>query len=227
MIFHYITDSPRRWFLFHWFSLGVTTLGIVTLLLSRGHYSIDVVIAYWITTRLWWMYHTLANHEVLKSADNSENYLNKIWWWYIFNYFEGNEIRQYASIIMIFFREIIFIFGFWHNFYFLGRVPPRLPREYGWPIPEKLLQWNFFRRRNLETSEEDLEAGLSRQPSQHRDWNSFSRKNFVKLISWKKYYCDFRCRRRQYFQFFFLVHFFICFTYNIFFSLLFPLKIHF
>jgi len=130
--------SPRRWFLFHWFSLGVTTLGIVTLLLSRGHYSIDVVIAYWITTRLWWMYHTLANHEVLKSAENSENYLNKIWWWYIFNYFEG-------------------------------RVPHRLPREYGWPIPEKLLQWNFFRRRNLETSEEDLEAGLSRQPSQHRD----------------------------------------------------------
>jgi shingomyelin synthase len=131
--------SPRRWFLFHWFSLGVTTLGIVTLLLSRGHYSIDVVIAYWITTRLWWMYHTLANHEVLKSADNSENYLNKIWWWYIFNYFEG-------------------------------RVPASLPREYGWPIPEKLLQWNFFRRRNLETSEEDLEAGLSRQPSQiHRD----------------------------------------------------------
>ena len=63
-------------------------------------------------------------------------------------------------------------------FYFLGRVPPRLPREYGWPIPEKLLQWNFFRRRNLETSEEDLEAGLSRQPSQHRDWNSFSRKDF-------------------------------------------------
>ena len=90
LIFHYITDSPRRWFLFHWFSLGVTTLGIVTLLLSRGHYSIDVVIAYWITTRLWWMYHTLANHEVLKSADNSENYLNKIWWWYIFRYFECN-----------------------------------------------------------------------------------------------------------------------------------------
>ena len=47
----------------------------------------------------------------------------------------------------------------------LGRVPPRLPREYGWPIPEKLLQWNFFRRRNLETSEEDLEAGLN-QPHQ-------------------------------------------------------------
>lgn len=121
--------SPRRWFLFHWFSLGFTILGIVTLLLSRGHYSIDVLIAYWITTRLWWMYHTLCNHEVLKSPENSDNYLNRIWWWYIFNYFEG-------------------------------QVPPRLPREYGWPIPEKLLQWNFFRRRNLQTSDEDLEAGL-------------------------------------------------------------------
>ena len=72
----------------------------MTLLLSRGHYSIDVLIAYWITTRMWWMYHTLCNHEVLKSPENSDNYLNRIWWWYIFNYFEGNELLIFLSIIL-------------------------------------------------------------------------------------------------------------------------------
>ena len=106
---------------------------MVALLLARGHYSIDVVIAYWITTRLWWMYHTMTKHDLLKSRENDENHLNKIWWWYIFLYFEG-------------------------------RVPIKLPREYGWPLPKKLLQWNVFRRRNLEQeSNEDLETGLGSQ----------------------------------------------------------------
>ena len=71
---------------------------------------------------------------------------------------------------MFLIRFILFHFlfklqNFLTIFNILGRVPPRLPREYGWPIPEKILQWNFFRRRNLETSEEDLEAGLN-QPHQ-------------------------------------------------------------
>ena len=52
----------------------------------------------------------------------------------------------------------------WHIFvYFEGHVPIKLPREYGWPLPQKLLQWNVFRRRNLQQSNEDLEAGLQQQ----------------------------------------------------------------
>jgi shingomyelin synthase len=62
--------------------------GVLTLLFSRGHYSIDVVIAYWITTRLWWMYHTLANNPGLVDGSNKHNYLSNVWWWYIFRYFE-------------------------------------------------------------------------------------------------------------------------------------------
>ena len=110
----------------------LTIFGICCLLLARGHYSIDVIIAYWITTRLWWIYHTLTKHEMLKASENSDNYLSKTWWWYIFVYFEGH-------------------------------VPIKLPREYGWPLPQKLLQWNVFRRRNLQQSNEDLEAGLQQQ----------------------------------------------------------------
>jgi shingomyelin synthase len=82
--------SPQRWYLLHWLSWSVAAFGIAVLLLARGHYSIDVVIAYWITTRLWWIYHTMANNPSLIAKENSENFLNRFWWWPIFQYLEGN-----------------------------------------------------------------------------------------------------------------------------------------
>lgn len=41
-------------------------VGIIMVLLAHGHYSVDVVIAYYVTTRLFWAYHTLANNTQLK-----------------------------------------------------------------------------------------------------------------------------------------------------------------
>lgn len=35
-------------------------------LISHGHYTIDVIIAYYVTTRLWYIYHTMANNAQLK-----------------------------------------------------------------------------------------------------------------------------------------------------------------
>ncbi len=82
--------SPRRWFLLHWFSFCVSATGVLTLLFARGHYSIDVVLAYWVTTRLWWIYHTMANDRGLCTGKNRQSQLHKFWWWLIFRYFEGN-----------------------------------------------------------------------------------------------------------------------------------------
>ena len=48
---HFISDSPKRWFLLHWISALTVIAGVLTLLSARGHYSIDVIIAYWITSR--------------------------------------------------------------------------------------------------------------------------------------------------------------------------------
>ena len=45
-------DTPRRWWPLHWFSATLAFFGVFGLLLSRGHYTVDVLIAYWITTRL-------------------------------------------------------------------------------------------------------------------------------------------------------------------------------
>jgi len=79
--------TPRKLWYLHGLALGAAIVGIVFLLLGRGHYSIDVLIAYWVTSRLWWVYHTLAHTESLKS-DGRHNFISNIWWWHVFRYFE-------------------------------------------------------------------------------------------------------------------------------------------
>jgi len=102
--------SPRRFFLLHWLSLCTSVAGVIFLLLARGHYSIDVVIAYWITSRLWWLYHTLAHNQVLKRR-GKHNFLSEIWWWVIFRYFEngipGPLPRKYSLPIPDFVLNLI------------------------------------------------------------------------------------------------------------------------
>ncbi|KAK9507079.1 hypothetical protein O3M35_008898 [Rhynocoris fuscipes] len=81
--------SPKRLILLHWGSFVASALGISLVLLARGHYTVDVLIAYYVTTRVFWIYHTLANHKKLKQA-TADNSLSRIWWFRIFCYFEGN-----------------------------------------------------------------------------------------------------------------------------------------
>ncbi|KAI6224417.1 hypothetical protein M3Y99_01398500 [Aphelenchoides fujianensis] len=68
-------------------------LGVVCLLISRGHYTVDVVIAYWITTRVFWQYHTLASFAVLREGRQENNHLQKVIWFPLFKYMESNVLR--------------------------------------------------------------------------------------------------------------------------------------
>jgi len=87
--------SPRtkRFLAFHLFSLILSVLGVTMLLVSRGHYSIDCLVAYWVTSRVWWTYHTLANNINLKKS-GSHNHMDNIWWWYLFRHAESNVQEQ-------------------------------------------------------------------------------------------------------------------------------------
>jgi len=132
--------SPKRWFVLHYTFFISSALGVIFLLLQRGHYSVDCIIAYWITTRVWWMYHHLANDEVIKAElrnMNSEsrtishnNYLKRAWWWHIFVYFERN-------------------------------VPHNLPHKFSWPLPKKVLDsgpfQNMKRRFNRAATNSELD----------------------------------------------------------------------
>ncbi|KFD71732.1 hypothetical protein M514_04295 [Trichuris suis] len=62
-------DSPRRFWQLHVVVWLVSASGILCILLSRGHYTVDVVIAYFVTTRMFWLYHTMANNPELKVVD--------------------------------------------------------------------------------------------------------------------------------------------------------------
>merc|ERR1711974_154936 len=69
--------------------LLLSVLGVTFLLLGRGHYTIDVVVAYYITTRLWGLYHLLAENKDLQTA-SEHNYLQQEAWWSLARYFEQN-----------------------------------------------------------------------------------------------------------------------------------------
>ncbi|XP_019594241.2 phosphatidylcholine:ceramide cholinephosphotransferase 1 [Rhinolophus sinicus] len=81
--------SPRRLWWYHWICWLLSVVGIFCILLAHDHYTVDVVVAYYITTRLFWWYHTMANQQVLKEASQT-NLLARVWWYRPFQYFEKN-----------------------------------------------------------------------------------------------------------------------------------------
>ena len=93
--FSNFADSPRtrKFLLFHLGSLTMCVAGVVMLLLSRGHYSIDCLVAYWITSSTWWAYHTIANNNQLQSQ-GSHNHLDNHWWWWLLVWAEANVPGQ-------------------------------------------------------------------------------------------------------------------------------------
>lgn len=67
----------------------ITLASVLLLLVSRFDYTVSVIIAYYITTRVFWLYHTLACNPSLKKL-NATNQICKEWWYPIFQYLEGN-----------------------------------------------------------------------------------------------------------------------------------------
>jgi len=79
--------SPKNFVLLHRASFISAVIGVILLLLARGHYTIDVLLAYYVSSRLWWVYHTLAHNDTLKRP-GPHNLLTHIWWWTVFSFFE-------------------------------------------------------------------------------------------------------------------------------------------
>uniref|UniRef100_A0A667Y8J0 Sphingomyelin synthase 2a n=1 Tax=Myripristis murdjan TaxID=586833 RepID=A0A667Y8J0_9TELE len=53
--------SPRSFWWYHLMCWLLSAVGVVCILVAHEHYSVDVVVAYFITSRLFWWYHTMAN----------------------------------------------------------------------------------------------------------------------------------------------------------------------
>lgn len=76
----YLIPSRCRtflWKLLNIFLFTCSIVGVISIIISRGHYLIDILLAYYITTRLFWTYHTLCYTNVLRVSQNDSRFLVK------------------------------------------------------------------------------------------------------------------------------------------------------
>lgn len=78
-------DTPPKLYLVHTLSWVVNLFGIFFILAAHEHYSIDVFIAFYISTRLFLYYHTLANNRALYQRDRHRTRI----WFPLFYFFES------------------------------------------------------------------------------------------------------------------------------------------
>lgn len=84
---------PRRFRALVYVSKLIAFVGPVCILAARKHYTLDIIIAYYITTRVFWIYHSLV---ALKSSGPSVP-LNKVFWHKLFNYFEADVHTPFTN----------------------------------------------------------------------------------------------------------------------------------
>ncbi|XP_066144072.1 ceramide phosphoethanolamine synthase-like [Euwallacea fornicatus] len=82
----FITEyTPRYIYHLHTLSWMMNMFGIFFILAAHEHYSIDVFVAFYITSRLFLYYHTLANNQALMQRDSTRTRV----WFPLFSYFES------------------------------------------------------------------------------------------------------------------------------------------
>jgi len=81
--------GPPKIRILHWLSYVLFLTGVGALLAGKGHYTIDVIIGYWILTRTWAIYHGLASSR--GRGDDSERFLREgVWWDRVLDFLEAD-----------------------------------------------------------------------------------------------------------------------------------------
>lgn len=107
----FITEyTPRNLYFLHTMTWLLNMFGIFFILAAHEHYSIDVFVAFYITSRLFLYYHTLANNQALMSHDSNRTRI----WFPMFSYFESsvdgiipNEYDNISTLLTQIFSCII------------------------------------------------------------------------------------------------------------------------
>jgi len=102
MLNFFITEyTPRDIYILHLFTWMLNCFGIFFILSGHEHYSIDVFIAFYITSRLFLYYHTLANNQSLMQRDTGRTRI----WFPLFSFFEsdvdGIVPNEYESPVVV------------------------------------------------------------------------------------------------------------------------------
>uniref|UniRef100_A0ABD2WMC8 SAM domain-containing protein n=1 Tax=Trichogramma kaykai TaxID=54128 RepID=A0ABD2WMC8_9HYME len=87
MLNFFITEyTPRQFYFVHTFTWMLNMFGIFFILAAHEHYSIDVFVAFYITSRLFLYYHTLANNQALMQRDSNRTRI----WFPLLSFFESS-----------------------------------------------------------------------------------------------------------------------------------------
>ncbi|XP_033330726.1 sphingomyelin synthase related isoform X2 [Megalopta genalis] len=87
MLNFFITEyTPAQLYFLHTFTWMLNMFGIFFILAAHEHYSIDVFVAFYITSRLFLYYHTLANNQALMQRDSNRTRI----WFPLFSFFESS-----------------------------------------------------------------------------------------------------------------------------------------
>ena len=92
-----ILDTTSEFYVLHLVSWFCNIFGMILILAAHEHYSIDVFIAFFLTSRLFLYYHSLANNAVFYSR--SDHRLSM--WFPMFSYFEKSVQCMVPNVLRI------------------------------------------------------------------------------------------------------------------------------
>ncbi|MFH4981508.1 hypothetical protein AB6A40_008217 [Gnathostoma spinigerum] len=87
MYFTQLQYTPRGLVLLRYIATPITFCGIAALVISGGHYTMDVLIAYWLTSHVFWGYHQMF--EMPKNI-RPKAPMSRLWWFWLCYWFESD-----------------------------------------------------------------------------------------------------------------------------------------
>ncbi|CAJ0951639.1 unnamed protein product, partial [Mesorhabditis belari] len=87
MYFVQLQYTPRGLVILRYIAAPITFLGIAALVVSGGHYTMDVLIAYWLTSHVFWGYHQMFE---MPKVQRPHAPMSRLWWFWLCYWFESD-----------------------------------------------------------------------------------------------------------------------------------------
>ncbi|CAG9539082.1 unnamed protein product [Cercopithifilaria johnstoni] len=87
MYFTLLQYTPRRLVYLRYLAAPLTYIGIAALVISGGHYTMDVLVAYWLTSHVFYAYHQVFE---MPRVERTKAPLSHLWWFWLCYWFESD-----------------------------------------------------------------------------------------------------------------------------------------
>ncbi|VDK80924.1 unnamed protein product [Litomosoides sigmodontis] len=87
MYFTLLQYTPRRLVYLRYIAAPLTYIGMAALVISGGHYTMDVLIAYWLTSHIFYAYHQVFE---VPRVERTKAPLSHLWWFWLCYWFESD-----------------------------------------------------------------------------------------------------------------------------------------